>query len=388
MVESKPIEDIFHQTTLWAYIKKLKLEYEFHEIAQMFPLLEQEELNKLAEDIKKNGLLQPIILYEGKILDGRNRYLACNEINIKPRFITGNFKNKEEAEDYVISENLHRRHLNKDQLAVIFAQILLPLYEERARKRQLEGKKIEDDLVPQIGHKVEKGKSRQILAKKVKVGKNKIQKAKKIVEIAKEDPEIEKRLKEIKKGNATIDNVYAQIQKKENPKEIPKLPEDRYDVIYADPPWKYEGGTNPTRIIENQYPTMDTKDICNLKIPSANNSILFLWVVNPKLEEGLQVINAWGFEYKTNMVWVKDKIGMGYYARGRHELLLIATKGSPGAPEPENRPDSVIEFPRTEHSKKPELVYELIEKMYLGHKYLELFARNKRDKWTSWGDEI
>jgi len=234
----------------------------------MFPLLEQEELNELAEDIKKNGLLQPIILYDGKILDGRNRYLACNSINIKPKFIIGTFKNREEAEDYVISENLHRRHLNKDQIAIISVEIVGPIYEERARKRQLEGKKIETieqpiendsiNLVPQVGHEVENGKTRDLLAKKMKVGKNKIQKAKKIVETAKTDPEIEKKLQEIKKGKTTIDNVYVQIQRKEKPKVVPKIPDDEYDVVYADPPWRYEGGTDSSRVIENQYDTMDT----------------------------------------------------------------------------------------------------------------------------------
>lgn len=115
---------------------------------------------------------------------------------------------------------------------------------------------------------------------------------------------------------------------------------------------------------------------------------MFLWVTSPKLEEGLIVLNAWGFEYKTSMVWVKDKIGMGYYVRGRHEFLLIGTKGNPLKPEPENRFDSVIAAPRTEHSKKPSEVYERIEKMYPNGKYLELFARNERKNWKSWGNEV
>lgn len=349
----------------------------------------KEDFNKLKEDIKKNGLIEKIILYENKILDGRNRYIACKEINKEPEYINKKFKNREEAEDYVISENLHRRHLNKDQKALIIVQKIMPIYEERARKRQLEGKKIEDTLVTDIGHKVERGRTRKIVAEKTNIGKNKIQKAKKIIEVAKKDPEINNKLKDIQKGKTTIRNVYVQIQKKENKeKPLPKLPEELYNVLYADPPWFYEGGTTPNRIIENQYPTMETKDICKMNIPSAKDSVLFLWVVSPKIEEGLEVIKSWGFTYKTNMVWVKDKIGMGYYARGQHELLLIATKGSPGVPEPKDRPSSVINAPRTKHSKKPEIVYSLIEQMYPNRKYLELFARNERERWKSWGNEI
>jgi len=211
----------------------------------------------------------------------------------------------------------------------------------------------------------------------------------KIARMPKED---QRRVKDmIETGKAKdkfIENAYMKVKKNKKPKKVPKLPKGKFNVIYADPPWHYEGGTDATRIIENQYPTMKTEDICILEIPAAKDSVLFLWVTNPKLDEGLEVMESWGFTYKTNMVWVKDKIGMGYYARGRHEILLIGTKGSPGVPEPKDRPDSVIEAPRTKHSKKPESAYELIEQMYPERKYLELFARNKRKNWTSWGNEI
>lgn len=362
-------------------------DYEFHELADLFPLMEKEELEELAQDIKKNGLLEEIILYDKKILDGRNRYLACQIAKVEPRFRI--FSNKIDPLDYIISMNLERRHLTKDQIAIITVEKILPLIEEKARKRQLEGKKIEEDLMHDIIPKVKKGKSRKIAAGKMKVGENKIQKAKKITEVAKNDPKIKEKLNEIKKGRARIDNVYQQIKKNEKPKIIPKLPKEKYNIIYADPPWQYNFTESPTRSIEKEYPTMELSEIKKLKIPSADNSILFLWCPAPKLyPEGMEVIKAWGFIYKTCMVWVKDRIGMGYYARNRHELLLVATKGSPGVPEPSNRPDSVIEAPRTEHSKKPEIMYELIEQMYPHGKYLELFARNKRGNWKSWGNEI
>ena len=125
-----------------------------------------------------------------------------------------------------------------------------------------------------------------------------------------------------------------------------------------------------------------------MQVPVAENSILFLWATNPKLQEALEVLEAWGFEYKTNMVWVKDKIGVGYYFRGQHELLLVGIKGSMGVPEEQNRPASVLNSDRTKHSEKPQEVYTLIEKMYPNRKYLELFARNKREGWESWGNEI
>jgi N6-adenosine-specific RNA methylase IME4 len=115
---------------------------------------------------------------------------------------------------------------------------------------------------------------------------------------------------------------------------------------------------------------------------------MFMWATSPKLKEALELIEAWEFEYKTCMVWIKDKIGMGYYARQKHELLLISAKGGLELPDPSLRPESVFFAPRTEHSEKPMEVYSIIETMYPTYKKLEMFARNKREGWEVWGDEI
>jgi N6-adenosine-specific RNA methylase IME4 len=137
---------------------------------------------------------------------------------------------------------------------------------------------------------------------------------------------------------------------------------------------------------------MSLEAICagppHLRERIADSAILFLWVPMPKLREGLTVIKEWGFEYKTGMVWVKNSIGMGYYCRSKHELLLIATHGEIGPPQEGNRPESVIESPRTGHSEKPECVYDIIERMYPDYHYLELFGRKKRKGWEVWGNEL
>jgi len=99
-----------------------------------------------------------------------------------------------------------------------------------------------------------------------------------------------------------------------------------------------------------------------------------------------EVMKSWGFEYKTNLTWVKNQMGVGHYVRGRHELLLLGIKGKIGTPI--IVPDSVINAKRRKHSQKPDQVYEIIESMYPNKKYIELFARNQREGWTSWGDEI
>jgi N6-adenosine-specific RNA methylase IME4 len=161
-----------------------------------------------------------------------------------------------------------------------------------------------------------------------------------------------------------------------------------FDVLYADPPWRYEQVRTDSRAIENQYPTMELGDICALQPPVCDDAILFLWTTAPKLTEAAQVIDAWGFNYRTAMFWVKDRIGMGHYVRQRAEPLLIAKRGDMPTPETSCRPDSVVEAPRGEHSVKPDIFYELIETMYPGRRYGELFARRRRPGWAAWGNEI
>jgi N6-adenosine-specific RNA methylase IME4 len=134
---------------------------------------------------------------------------------------------------------------------------------------------------------------------------------------------------------------------------------------------------------------MDINEICDLEVQKICNddAILFLWVTSPMLENGLKVLKNWGFEYRTSMVWVKPTIGMGQWVRQRHEFVLIGVKGNLPTPEGSNKPDSVIESPREEHSKKPDILYEIIEKMYPELSKVELFSRKKREGWDNWGFE-
>jgi N6-adenosine-specific RNA methylase IME4 len=168
------------------------------------------------------------------------------------------------------------------------------------------------------------------------------------------------------------------------------LPGGPFDVVYADPPWRYSFSRSKSRQIENQYPTMSLGDIKALPVKQvcAADCVLFLWATSPKLPEAMQVIEAWGFTYKTCMVWCKTQIGMGYWARQKHELLLIATRGKPKPPKPSKRPNSVIVAKRGRHSEKPFDFYGVIEEMTPGARRLELFCRCPVDGWEVWGNEL
>jgi N6-adenosine-specific RNA methylase IME4 len=173
-----------------------------------------------------------------------------------------------------------------------------------------------------------------------------------------------------------------------DPPQTPLTALGPFDVLYADPPWRYEQVRTDSRAIENHYPTMSLDEICALQPPALDDAILFLWATSPKLREAMDVIEAWGFNYRTCMVWMKDKIGMGHYVRQRHELLLLAKRGDISTPDTTSRPDSVVEAPRGAHSAKPDVFYELIESMYPGRRYGEIFARQPRPGWASWGNEL
>lgn len=163
----------------------------------------------------------------------------------------------------------------------------------------------------------------------------------------------------------------------------------KYAVLYADPPWEYQFTETDNRAIENHYPTMTLAEICELPVPDIthDHAVLFLWATSPKLAEAMQVLAAWDFDYRTSIVWVKDKIGMGYYVRGQHEMLLIARRGDLPVPAPEDRPPSVVHAPRTTHSTKPPELYEVIEAMYPNLPRIELFSRTYRPGWDAWGLE-
>jgi len=174
---------------------------------------------------------------------------------------------------------------------------------------------------------------------------------------------------------------------------ITALPDKKFGVILADPPWKFEffsdAGANYAGP-ENHYPLLSTEDIMALPVAdiAADDCILFLWATAPMIIQALDVMEAWGFTYKSQFVWVKHKAATGFWSRGRHELLLLGTKGKVPAPAPGDAWESVIEAAARKHSQKPDKVYDLIERYFPTLPKIELNARGQpREGWESWGPE-
>jgi len=170
--------------------------------------------------------------------------------------------------------------------------------------------------------------------------------------------------------------------------ETPDFPSGEFDVIYADPPWEYrDGTTDPSREIENHYSTMPLDDIKGIDVPAADDCVLYMWVTSPKVAEAVDVMRAWGFDYRTSAVWDKGSIGPGYWFRSQHEILYVGAKGSPPTPDVEARRSSVFNADRGEHSEKPEAVRTHIEQAHPEARKLEMFARDGKVGWDLWGDE-
>lgn len=388
-----------------------------HPAAELFPLLGGDDLQELADDIKANGLCEPITLLDSQVLDGRNRLRGCGMAGVEPDFVDFDAAWGDPL-TWVISKNLKRRHLTTSQRGMLGAK-LEAHYAELAKTRT-RGKGVAN-LPPQnesaAASPRESRKARDDAAAVVNVSPKLIQAGKTVLKSA--VPElvelvesgevavtaaaevatlpVEQQTAIVDDGNAAIKREArrnrtrkghkARVGKAHKRRELSDL--GTFHVIYADPPWRYDYSESGSREIENQYPTMTQEQLWQLEIDqvAAPDCVFFLWATPPKLDEALELLESWHFDYKTCLVWVKDKIGMGYYARQRHELLLVATRGALPTPLPENRFDSVIEVARGDHSAKPEVVYEMLEAMYPEYDKLELFARTRRPGWEVWGNE-
>jgi site-specific DNA-methyltransferase (adenine-specific) len=171
----------------------------------------------------------------------------------------------------------------------------------------------------------------------------------------------------------------------------------KYQIIYADPPWKYENGGVPQGGVDKQYETMNLEDIKKLPVSDLahDTSVLLLWATFPKLPAALEVIGAWGFTYKTlGFSWLKTNkdgtpfFGIGYYAKSNQEVCLLGTRGRAHSLVKSNKVSSFVSTVKTRHSEKPQIFREKIVELFGDIPRIELFARKKTDGWDVWGNEV
>ncbi|MDH5721953.1 MAG: MT-A70 family methyltransferase [Alphaproteobacteria bacterium] len=173
----------------------------------------------------------------------------------------------------------------------------------------------------------------------------------------------------------------------------------KYGTILADPPWQFANRTGkvaPEHKRLNRYSTMSLEEICSMPVSdmAEDKAHLYLWVPNALLKEGLDVMSAWGFDYKTNIIWQKvrkdgepDGRGVGFYFRNTTEILLFGIKGKNARTLQRGRSQvNVIKSRKREHSRKPDEQYDIIQDCSWGP-FLELFARGPREGWDVWGNQ-
>jgi N6-adenosine-specific RNA methylase IME4 len=212
--------------------------------------------------------------------------------------------------------------------------------------------------------------------------------------------EIQKRYRQrLKRTRPDPKTVVKQQRRAERERELSEatirasqvLGTELFGVLYVDPPWRdivYSRDTGSDRAADNHYPTMPLDELKALHLPAAKHCVLFLWTTISQLYNAMQLLEAWGFTYKSAHIWAKPKIGTGRLVRDNAELLLWATCGKPVAPAPGTQLPCLLEAPQGRHSEKPEVFAEHIEKLFPNALKLEMFARGEpRPGWQLWGNE-
>jgi N6-adenosine-specific RNA methylase IME4 len=405
---------------------------EFHTLANLFPLIEGDEFDALVADVKEKGLLDKIVLLDGAILEGRNRYRACLKAELislggdphdRRFFVDFNKENfgVETVERgplaFVISKNLTRRHLNEGQRAMVAARIANLSHGQTASAKKPNGAGAASVGKAAAVPQGEAAKSLNVSPRSVRSARvvqeqgapeliGAVDQGRIAVSVAEKAAKlpVEQQRDIVKHANAGKANVVRTVVKaaareakeKDLGARQKALPAKRYGVIYADPPWRFEPRSRDTgldRAADQHYPTCTTDEIAALDVASiaAPDCALFLWATAAMLPDALKVMEAWGFTYKTHRIWHKKRQGnargTGYWFTGEHELLLLGTKGNPPAPAPGQQYGSVFAGPVGAHSEKPDDFYYMMEAYFRSLPKIELNARKRRTGWDAWGLE-
>tara|TARA_Y100000592_G_C5447338_1_gene306722 strand:+ start:44 stop:1180 length:1137 start_codon:yes stop_codon:yes gene_type:complete len=369
------------------------------EFKKLIPPLSAEEHTQLTLNICKEGIREPLILWNNYIIDGHNRFEIAKQFNLEYKTINKEFENEDEVKEWMILNQFGRRNLSAYQRSVLALE-LEDVFRIKAKENQKGGQG--GVLLKQNSAEANPIETRKELSKVASVSHDTIAKVKKIQEKAPQ--EIKTKLST---GEISINAAYKEIKKEEKKEErvnlikeqiqdiekgnLPKL-KGLYDVVSVDPPWNYEGQSKEItsfdsigRRVANPYPEMSTQEIKEIKLPLMDDAIVFLWTTHKFLPDAFEILKEWGLEYKATIVWNKEKIGMGAWFRMQCEFCLLGIKGKPYWDNTKHR-DIVIE-PRRQHSRKPDSFFDIVNEITLGRK-LEYFAREKRKGWDIFGNDI
>lgn len=381
-----------------AAVAELKLVID-PEFKALIPPPSPEELQQLEANILADGCRDPIVVWDGIIVDGHNRFTICNRHGKHFKTTELFFVDREDVKSWIIRNQFGRRNLSTFQRAEL-ALKLEPLISAKAKENQrASGGAVPSKLTePHID-------TREEIAVVAGVSTGTLHKAKVIAEKADEDTK-----EQLRRGDTSINSAYTDIKRKEKEERRQERRDEnlelvssaanpadaikdgaRFATIVIDPPWDWgdEGDCDQLGRAKPTYQTMPIDEIKALPLPTLadDDCHIYLWITNRSLSKGFELLEAWGFRYITCLTWCKPHFGMGNYFRGSSEQVLFGVKGS----QPIKRKDVGTWFsaPRGAmgHSSKPVEFYSLVESCSPGP-FLEMFARSGREGWTQWGAEI
>ncbi|MDO8673071.1 MAG: MT-A70 family methyltransferase [Dehalococcoidia bacterium] len=366
---------------------------------QLLPDLSEEEYEALRADIAARGVMVPVEYDEqGNVLDGHHRVRVCGELGITdwPKVVRLGMS-EDQKREHVLALNLDRRHLTREQRAELVGRLRSEGWSTRriADRLHVDDKTVRNDLegAEYSAPDTVTGKDgkeypaeRQERPRPATLFNPSPGQFSALVEMPEERREVI--VEKLVSGEAkTLKEAQRQVRREEAAVASPLM--GKYRVLYADPPWAY-GNTMPESygVQDDHYPTITMAELCALPVKdiAEDNAVLFLWVTSPILHDCFELIAAWGFAYKASFVWDKVKHVMGHYNSVRHELLLICVRGS-CQPDVHKLFDSVVTEERTEHSRKPAIFREIIDTIYPDGARIELFARERHERWASYGNE-
>ena len=385
---------------------------------QLFPPLDGTAYRELKADIARRGIMVPIERDEnGDILDGHHRVRVAEELAAEgtvvaiPQILRLDMSESEKRA-HVRALNLLRRHLTASQRRVVVEEQLRET-PERSDRSIAKALAMSPSTVAMVRRRLGEKEPTVQLGQSKRIGRDgrrrKQPKPRAVFAGSAADAS---------RALATLDvlpvgllpermltsddmTVAARLVRQESAREVqiarmqdPGRLKGRYTVLYVDPPWQYDGASDPARKAERYYPTMSHEELLALPVGdiAASNAVLLMWVVPPKIAEAVALLTAWQFDFRTSACWDKGgpggtRIGLGSFYRQQHELLFVATRGNVPPPAPANRPPSIIRAARGAHSAKPAIVREQIEAMYGNVPRIELFARGPVPGWDTWGLE-
>ena len=401
------------QRAVLAVVSKKPTAWELDPVCVAFPPMTHDQFLGLKKSIERNGQREPIVVWNDRIVDGRHRLKACQELGIEPvvKRFTGDYQ---QAVSAAFAANVNRRQLGTGQLALLAAQLATRRPGQTKVAKQIEAVLSQPEAAALFGvsrDAVQKA-CRLVLGNNtalldgVHTGSMTLNEAYVTANTGKTGLRVkttEDERKALRVAAAVKERLGSESRNLRLVKQAATSAKNlalptgvRHSVVLADPPWDYgmADDRSASRIIPHaKYPVMTIAAICEMGVDeiAADNSMLFMWCPASLLPDGLKVMASWGFEYSTNWIWYKTggKLNCGGgTATIHHELLLVGKRGAGlTIADKKARASSVFSAPVTVHSAKPSIIYDRLEVLYPNVSYIELFSRTQRKGWTMFGNQ-